>query len=82
MMEPTKPMPTGNISFGEFMDSCVNISDIHCYICSEGRCRGKTCDFYETRDGSSYRKGFAMFSPVTGPKLEPSVDLSQFRTSD
>lgn len=73
-MEPAQPTPTRNIPFGGVIESCINIADVHCYISSEGGCRGKTCEFYEPRNGGSYRKDFAMFSPVTGSLLDPDFN--------
>ncbi len=67
-------MESRNISFGGVIDSCINVGDVHCYISSEEACRGKTCDFYETKDGSGYRKDFADFPPVTGSLLEPDFN--------
>lgn len=73
-MEPAQPTPARNISFEGVIGSCININDVHCYISLDGRCRGKTCEFYEPRDGNGYRKDFAMFSPVKGPLLEPDFN--------
>lgn len=45
-------------------------------------CLGSSCEYFEEKDLGDYRKWYANFLSVIGPKLEPSVDLSQFRTSD
>lgn len=45
-------------------------------------CLGSSCEYFEERNLGDYREWYANFLLVTGPKLEPSVDLAQFRTND